>query len=72
MKIIKFFKDDILVMKKQHPCGSDRFRVHRSGSDVRMICLGCGRDTTLPRLKVEKSIKAVISASPAADGEASE
>ena len=63
MKIIRFFKDDVLVMKKKHPCGSDRFLVKRAGSDVRIACMGCGRDTELPRLKLEKSIKAVISAS---------
>ena len=63
MKIIRFFKDDVLVMKKKHPCGSDRFLVKRAGSDVRIACMGCGRDTELPRLKLEKSIKSVISAS---------
>lgn len=60
MKIIRFYKDDILVMKKKHPCGSDRFLVKRAGSDVRIACLGCGRDTELPRLKLEKNIKTVI------------
>ena len=63
MKIVRFYKDDILIMKKKHPCGSDRFLVKRAGSDVRIACVGCGRDTELPRLKLEKSIKAVLSAS---------
>ena len=54
---------DTLLMKKKHPCGSDRFLVKRAGSDVRIACVGCGRDTELPRLKLEKSIKAVLSAS---------
>ncbi|MBQ9115832.1 MAG: DUF951 domain-containing protein [Clostridia bacterium] len=63
MKIIRFYKDDVLIMKKKHPCGSDRFLVKRAGSDVRIACMGCGRDTELPRLKLEKNIKAVISAS---------
>ena len=62
MKIIRFYKDDVLVMKKKHPCGSDRFLVRRAGSDVRIACLGCGRDTEIPRLKLEKNIKSVISA----------
>ena len=65
MKIIRFYKDDILIMKKNHPCGSDRFLVKRAGSDVRIACIGCGRDTEVPRLKLEKSIKTVISAAPA-------
>lgn len=69
MKIIRFSKDDILVMKKKHPCGADRFLVKRAGSDVRITCEGCGRDTEIPRLKLEKNIKAVISATPTATEE---
>ena len=48
---------DILLMKKSHPCGDNRFRVARTGSDVRIICLGCSRDVTVERLKLEKNIK---------------
>ena len=62
MKIIRFYKDDVLIMKKKHPCGSDRFVVKRAGSDVRVACPVCGRDTEIPRLKLEKNIKTVISA----------
>ena len=48
-------------MKKPHPCGKSRFRVARNGSDVRIVCLGCGRDVTVERLKLEKNIRSVIS-----------
>jgi hypothetical protein len=47
-------------MKKKHPCGSDVFTVMRSGTDVRIICDGCGRDLTLGREALEKMIKKVI------------
>ncbi len=50
---------DILEMKKPHPCGEQRFAVLRVGMDFRMRCLGCGREMMLPRLKVEKNIKAI-------------
>ena len=59
MKIIRFETGDTLVMKKKHPCGSFSFRVMRVGSDVRIVCDGCGRDMTLPRETLEKSIKSV-------------
>ena len=59
MKIIKFAPGDRLVMKKKHPCGAEEFKVLRIGSDVRIVCSGCGRDITLPRLTLEKSIKRV-------------
>ena len=32
---------DILVMKKPHPCGSKEWLVLRTGMDFRLRCLGC-------------------------------
>ena len=60
MAIVQFSVGDRLVMKKKHPCGTDTFRVARCGSDIRLICIGCGRDLTMERVRVEKSIKRVI------------
>ncbi|WP_418620411.1 DUF951 domain-containing protein, partial [Ruminococcus sp.] len=37
-------KGDILVMKKSHPCGSNRMIVLRSGMDFKLRCEGCGRE----------------------------
>ena len=59
MKIVRFNVHDVLVMKKKHPCGSETFKVLRIGSDVRIACTGCGRDLTLEREALEKSIKQV-------------
>jgi hypothetical protein len=58
--IIRFDVNDKLCLKKKHPCGSDVFTVARGGSDVRIICDGCGRDLTLEREMLEKMIKKVI------------
>jgi hypothetical protein len=60
MNVIKFEAGDILEMKKPHPCGGRKFRVIRTGSDVRLVCIECGRDMTLPRIKLEKNIKKVV------------
>lgn len=46
---------DVLVMKKQHPCGENRFAVLRIGADFRLRCLGCGRELMVPRSKAEKA-----------------
>ena len=51
---------DILVMKKPHPCGSDRWLVLRTGMDFRLRCLGCGREVMLPRSKAEKGIRQIL------------
>ena len=60
MPIIRFSVGDTVEMKKPHPCGSKLFKVLRVGSDVRIVCTKCGRDVTLDRIKLEKSIKKVI------------
>ena len=51
---------DILLMKKQHPCGSDRLIVLRVGADFRLRCGGCGHEFMTARSKIEKKIKSVI------------
>ena len=62
MKIISIRVGDILELKKPHPCGEKHFKVMRTGSEVRIICTGCGRDMVLERLKLEKAIKTVTPA----------
>jgi len=59
VNIIRFSVGDVLTMKKPHPCGGAQFKVARVGSDIRIICLSCGRDVTVPRVKLEKNIKLV-------------
>ena len=51
--------NDILTMKKQHPCGSKQWQVLRIGMDFRLKCLGCGHEVMLPRSKAEKNIRTV-------------
>ncbi|MBE6637400.1 MAG: DUF951 domain-containing protein [Ruminococcaceae bacterium] len=60
MAIKSFAVGDILVLRKPHPCGSSHFAVLRGGTDVKIRCLACAHDVTVPRLKLEKSIKNVI------------
>lgn len=60
MQIIKFNVGNMLELKKPHPCGEKVFKVLRVGSDVRVVCTGCGRDMTVDRIKLEKSIKKVL------------
>ena len=60
MSILKFSVGDILVLKKKHPCDSHNFMVLRMGSDVRIVCCGCGRDMTMPRETLDKAIKKII------------
>ena len=54
--------NDILVMKKAHPCGGDRWLVLRTGADFRLRCLKCGHELMTPRFKAEKNIRSVLRA----------
>ena len=57
--------NDVLEMKKEHPCGSRRWAVLRVGMDFRLRCEGCGREVMLPRKKAEKAVKKWIPAGTA-------
>ena len=59
MNIPKIEVGDCLELKKKHPCGTSSFKVLRVGSDIRIVCDGCGRDMVLPREKLERAIKRI-------------
>lgn len=50
---------DILIMKKPHPCGCNRFQVLRIGMDFKIRCSGCGHEIMAPRKNIEKNIKRI-------------
>ncbi len=52
---------DVIVTKKNHPCGSNEFEVVRTGMDFRIRCQGCNKEIWIPRLKLEKRVKKIIS-----------
>ena len=33
----------IVMMKKDHPCGTNKWEVVRMGADIKIKCLECGR-----------------------------
>ena len=53
--------NDILMMKKPHPCGSYQFLVLRVGMDFRLKCMGCEHQVMIPRKQVEKNIRQIVS-----------
>ena len=60
MSIQKYRVNDIIELKKQHPCGNTLFKVLRVGSTVRIVCEKCSRDMEIDRLKLEKATKKII------------
>jgi len=52
--------DDIVRMRKPHPCGGYEWRVVRLGADIGIKCLTCGRRVLLPRSEFERRLKAIV------------
>lgn len=51
----------VVVMKKEHPCGSNEWVITRAGADIKIKCNKCGRSIMLPRIEFNKKLKKVIS-----------
>lgn len=49
-----------VIMKKQHPCGSNLWEIIRTGVDIKLKCVKCGRVVMIDRLKFEKRLKKVV------------
>ena len=47
----------IVIMKKQHPCGSNEWEITRIGADIKIKCLKCNRSIMLPRIEFNKKLK---------------
>lgn len=59
--------DDLVRLRKPHPCGSYEWRVVRIGADIGLKCQVCGRRILLDRRTFKKRVKTVIRRS---DGQA--
>ncbi|MFL7790896.1 MAG: DUF951 domain-containing protein [Anaerolineae bacterium] len=51
---------DKVRMRKVHPCGGYEWEVTRTGADIGIRCLTCGRRVMLPRGKFERRVKAIL------------
>ena len=40
----KYKISDIIVLKKGHPCGTNRWEILRTGIDIKLKCTGCQRE----------------------------
>ena len=55
-----FALNDIVEMKKQHPCGTNQFEIIRVGADIKIKCVGCERIVMIPRNKFQKDAKRIV------------
>lgn len=54
------FLEDIVQMRKPHPCGSDQWTVIRTGADIKIRCKGCGRIVMMDRETFFKRRKRLV------------
>ena len=47
----------VLILKKGHPCGANRWEVVRLGADIGIKCLRCGRRVLMQRSDLARSVK---------------
>ncbi|MBE7517784.1 MAG: DUF951 domain-containing protein [Thermoflexaceae bacterium] len=52
---------EVYRMRRRHPCGGWEWRVYRTGADIGIECLQCGRRVMLERRKFESRMKARVS-----------
>ena len=56
--------DDVVKMRKKHPCGGYTWQVVRLGTDIGIKCLTCHRKVYLPRSQFARRVKNYISRGP--------
>jgi hypothetical protein len=56
--------DDIVRMRKAHPCGGTDWRVVRLGTDIGIVCLTCERKVLIPRGQFAKQVKVQVARGP--------
>ena len=49
--------NDVLRLKKPHPCGGTTWKVVRLGADIGLECLTCGRRVMLTRRELKNRLK---------------
>jgi hypothetical protein len=58
------YLDDVVRLRKPHPCGSFDWTVVRLGADIGLRCHGCNHKVLLPRRTLEKRLKMFIQRGP--------
>ena len=52
--------NDIVRLRKPHPCGGLDWKIYRLGADIGLECLSCGRRVLLPRRTLARRLKKVL------------
>ena len=57
---LQLYMNDIVRLRKPHPCGGYEWKIVRLGADIGMVCMTCQHRVLLPRREFEKRVKKFI------------
>lgn len=55
----KYKTGDHVTLKKGHPCGENKWEILRTGVDIKLLCMGCGKQVWLTRMEFDKRIRKI-------------
>ncbi len=64
-QVVEFRLDDVVELRKPHPCGGLRWTVVRLGADIGIRCATCGHRVLLERRVLERRMKLFVERGPA-------
>ena len=50
-------ENDLVILRKAHPCGGHEWRVVRLGADIGLVCTTCGHKIFLSRRDLARRMK---------------
>jgi hypothetical protein len=53
--------NDVIRLRKKHPCGGDEWLVVKLGVDIKIQCRKCNRFVLLQRTTLERRIRTIVS-----------
>lgn len=59
-KDLNYKMDSKVIMKKQHPCGTNLWQIVRLGADIKIKCINCSRTIMIPRIEFNKKLKKIV------------
>ncbi len=60
MPVVDFHIDDVVRLRKPHPCGGSEWTVYRIGADIGLRCNTCAHRVMLTRPVLERRLKAFV------------
>lgn len=60
MEKLDYALNDIVMMKKPHPCGTNRWQIIRVGADIKIQCTGCNHIVMMSRYNFDRRVKKIL------------